>query len=70
MANMSYCRFENTDNDLSDCESAIEEMTESETPMREIEKLGDYERQALKRLIDRCKHIAELAEELPEGWRD
>ena len=35
MPNMSYCRFENTVNDMQDCLNAIED--------REINDLSDYE---------------------------
>ena len=35
MPNMSYCRFENTVNDMQDCLNAIED--------REVNDLSDYE---------------------------
>ena len=49
MSNMSYCRFENTYNDLKDCEEAlayIGEISESETKYK-------------NKLIDLCKEISE-----------
>lgn len=37
MGNMSYCRFENTSNDLSDCSDALEEF------LYESEEISDRE---------------------------
>lgn len=51
MANMSYCRFENTDNDLRDCERALDD--------GEFDKLGADERAAALSLIRRCVRICE-----------
>lgn len=45
MANMSYCRFENTLRDLQDC---YEHMTES---------LSDDEARARQRLVEMCENI-------------
>lgn len=51
MANMSYCRFENTYNDLKDCYQNIDdELSESEENYR-------------KKLIKLCKEIAEYCED-------
>lgn len=47
MANMSYCRFENTLSDLKDCYEHIEDRT-----------LGEREDQCRKRLIQLCNRIA------------
>jgi len=47
MSNMSYCRFQNTLNDLQDCyENFSEEVSKDEDRAR-------------KRLIRLCQHIAE-----------
>ena len=48
--NMSYCRFENTANDLKDCYDAMNDGTE---------ELSEYEDKALKRLIRLCRKIVE-----------
>lgn len=49
MSNMSYCRFQNTSLDLSDCKDALEEMiSEGEG------KLSREELRAAKRLIEHC----------------
>jgi hypothetical protein len=51
MANMSYCRFENTYRDLLDCLSAMNErLSESESAYR-------------RRLVDVCKEIIDEYDE-------
>lgn len=47
MANMSYCRFENTASDLYDCKEALE-----------VEEDSPYEAAARKELIQLCVEIA------------
>lgn len=47
MANMSYCRFENTYRDLMDCYGHIED------------ELSETEERYRKRLILLCRHIAD-----------
>jgi len=46
MGNMSYCRFQNTLEDLKDCEENMDD------------DLGEDEARARKRLIDVCVSIA------------
>ena len=46
MGNMSYCRFENTANDLADCVNAIRR--------GQTDELNQYEVQGLRRLLDLC----------------
>lgn len=48
MANMSYCRFENTYNDLKDCYNNIEDRD-----------LSESEEMYKDKLVDLCKRIAE-----------
>jgi len=50
MANMSYCRFQNTVGDLQDCAEA--------DGLYEPETLSDEEQKARRRLIRLCKDIA------------
>jgi hypothetical protein len=57
MANMSYCRFENTFNDLIDCFDNIHEEAENMRDERARKQMIQY----LKEQID---FIEELAEEL------
>ena len=53
MANMSYCRFENTLGDLQDCQEALENIYE------EIQGMSKYEKQSLTPFIELCKEIAD-----------
>ena len=51
MSNMSYCRFENTNADLRDCEEWLNE--------NEPDKLSDSEAEYFRLLVRRCRRIAE-----------
>ena len=52
MGNMSYCRFENTANDLADCVSAL---------MRnETEDLNHYELNGLARILEMANDIVDM----------
>jgi len=55
MGNMSYCRFQNTSQDLTECELKLAELFNSE-----CDHLGPEELKAAKRLIDTCITIVEL----------
>jgi hypothetical protein len=48
MANMSYCRFENTYRDLVDCDNNLNDEPESET-----------EKKYRNKLVKLCKKIAD-----------
>jgi hypothetical protein len=50
MANMSYCRFENTLPDLKDCQESLGDGEDG---------LSESEKRARKRLIEVCCQIAE-----------
>ena len=56
MANMSYCRFENTTKDMVDCINAIED--------NECGSLSDYEVRALEEFLDLAKDIVQLESEI------
>ncbi len=58
MGNMSYCRFENTANDLQDCLNAINR--------GETDELNEYEVQGLRRIIDMSNDIVDMEEFLTE----
>lgn len=61
---MSYCRFENTANDLSDCQDRLEELGSIEAAK---EELSESEFRKMKRLIKMCQEIADsFSEELEE----
>ena len=58
MGNMSYCRFENTARDLSDCLDAIKN--------GEIEDLSSYERRGLSELLYFAERIVHFADDIKE----
>lgn len=67
MANMSYCRFENTASDLSDCLDAIEEAYENGVTMEQFKKsLSDYELMGFHRLMSNCEALLNAVTELEE----
>ena len=58
MANMSYCRFENTAGDLGDCIEAIRDWEE------DCKDLSLYEVSALKDLLVQAREIIELEDDI------
>jgi len=58
MANMSYCRFENTARDLQDCVDAINR--------GEIDELNDYEVEGLRDILELCQEILDDQENIQE----
>jgi hypothetical protein len=54
MSNMSYCRFENTLDDLWDCKRALDDGAFID---KEMDK--DHERPSMIKLIKLCKRIAD-----------
>jgi hypothetical protein len=54
MGNMSYCRFENTSNDMRDCENAINN--------GDLGDMSSYEIKGFVNFIKTCKRIAEQFE--------
>tara|TARA_B100000424_G_scaffold269976_1_gene268173 strand:- start:867 stop:1052 length:186 start_codon:yes stop_codon:yes gene_type:complete len=56
MANMSYCRFENTANDLEDCVAAL--------VRGETENLSSYELNGLTRILEMAEDIMQMEEEI------
>lgn len=59
MANMSYCRFENTASDLQDCIYAIED--------GDINGLSSFEIRGAEQLLELAKQLIDLEDELLEG---
>jgi hypothetical protein len=53
MANMSYCRFENTVNDMDDCINVLYDV------VYDGEEISDSEKSYAKRFITLCKKVAE-----------
>ena len=58
MANMSYCRFENTAGDLGDCIDAIHDWKEN------CKNLSSYEVRALEDLLIGAREILELEDDI------
>ncbi len=58
MANMSYCRFQNTVSDFADCLHALED--------ENFESLSKNERRAAKQLIDLARELIELEPEIED----
>ena len=66
MANMSYCRFENTTNDMEDCIYAIENGEMSVD-------MSDYEADALRDLLMHAKSIVCMEREIEQAldrWQE
>lgn len=59
MANMSYCRFENTASDLQDCIYAILD--------GDINDLSSFEIRGAHRLLELARELMYLEDELLEG---
>ena len=55
---MSYCRFENTVNDMRDCINAIEE--------RDVYDLSDYEVRALEKFLTLAHEITSMEPEIEQ----
>lgn len=65
MANMSYCRFENTYSDLRDCTNAIAEALDNEVSYAEfLAGLNEYEQYFLHALRQNAERFLELYAEL------
>ena len=54
MANMSYCRFENTYGDLQECYDAL---TEAGSIKEVEENANKYEKKYIRKLVELCKDI-------------
>ena len=53
MGNMSYCRFENTSNDLMDCMEALEGLD-----VEQVSEMSSYEREGLLDLVRLSSEIS------------
>lgn len=58
MANMSYCRFENTFSDLGDCINALERV------LCDNERLSDREAHYAKMMRNYCEQYIEMMDDL------
>ena len=64
MGNKSYCRFENTANDLKDCVWAL-----NDQDIRQGD-LGNYEIRGLKDLLDYARDIVHMEDYIKEIVRN
>ena len=53
MGNMSYCRFENTANDVRDCMEALEDLD-----VKQVAEMSEHEKQALIEFIELSNEIS------------
>jgi hypothetical protein len=60
MANMSYCRFENTNTDLADCVKALEGV------IYDHEEISEREWRCAKIMKDWCERYLEVFDDLEE----
>lgn len=70
MANMSYCRFRNTDSDLLDCIYALQTLVDNEGVDNYDEGLSSEEKNAVDRMYQHCQEFMELYEELRDIIED
>jgi len=56
MANMSYCRFENTAKDMRDCIYAIEE--------RDVYEFSSYELSGFKDVLECARDIVKMEDDI------
>ena len=70
MANMSYCRFRNTLQDLQDCFAAVENMNYSREERKELYKYSREEYRAFEELVYLAKEFTEVGEELMDEFED
>lgn len=64
MANMSYCRFENTNRDLADCVDALDRI------VNDGESISEREWRYAKAMRDWCERFLEIFDEADEDEID
>jgi len=63
MSNMSYCRFQNTENDLRDCFETFDKLiAEHGSLEKAIKSLSRDEQSAARKLVDLCADIGDMYE--------
>lgn len=70
MANMSYCRFENTSKDLQDCIDAVETMLNNSGKNEYDESLSTSEKRYFEEMIEQCDLFSNYANTLLETYSD
>ncbi len=64
MANMSYCRFENTTQDFRDCIDALREEEEAVVGWSGRRRMSAHERQFADQMVELCRNYIEAHEAL------
>ncbi len=64
MANMSYCIFENTSNDLSQCIGELQDAVDNGVSTTDFKNnlSSSYERAGFESLVEQCRSLLELIE--------
>ena len=62
MANMSYCRFQNTYRDLKDCVESLESNYNLKYGFRNLDNLSSNEKKYALKLRELCREYLELVE--------
>ena len=70
MANMSYCRFENTSKDLQDCIDAVETMLNNSGLNEYDEPLSTSEQLYFEKMIALCDTFSNYGDTLLETYGD
>tara|TARA_R110001606_G_scaffold163394_1_gene307580 strand:- start:462 stop:680 length:219 start_codon:yes stop_codon:yes gene_type:complete len=70
MSNMSYCRFQNTTQDLQDCIDAVDTMINNKGKDEDGETLSRNEENAMIEMIEQAKYFSEIASELADQLYD
>jgi|TARA_R110000772_G_scaffold255593_1_gene371826 hypothetical protein len=70
MSNMSYCRFQNTTQDLQDCIDAVDTMINNKGKDEDGETLSRNEENAMIEMIQQAKYFSEIASELADQLYD
>tara|TARA_B110000483_G_scaffold157642_1_gene187122 strand:- start:5637 stop:5855 length:219 start_codon:yes stop_codon:yes gene_type:complete len=70
MSNMSYCRFQNTTQDLQDCIDAVDTMINNKGKDEDGETLSRNEENAMLEMIQQAKYFSEIASELADQLYD
>lgn len=67
MANMSYCRFQNTYTDFNECLNVVRDAVYDDVPFEYFaEELGADELKAFEQLYVRAKRFIELVDQLTD----
>tara|TARA_R110001632_G_scaffold52435_4_gene130049 strand:- start:135 stop:374 length:240 start_codon:yes stop_codon:yes gene_type:complete len=70
MSNMSYCRFQNTTQDLQDCIDAVEQLINTNGFDEDGDTLSRRESEAMHEMIEQAAYYSQRAEELAEMIED